>query len=371
MAPWMMTGLVNDMRLDAFSTTLGRDEIQVIRPTLHHEVTKKHEGHGDQERISWSSCLRETPALVESSGAPKRRSHPPVDDPARDRARADGGRHDRRSRHAVRRDDADDPPRPAGARGSGLSDLRRPRRGRWTDAVGDQRPGVQGSRRRPDARRAVRALFQPHAARVARRHAVRDDVETRVREARLGADAAHAAVPRSAAARDLHQSAAATAAGGGRSRQAGNRLSARALEATLHQRQATIITTRDRATARRPTSCIPYRLAYAQGGLYLLAYVPEYREVRTFAIERIQDISLLEERFIHADLIGTARRRVSAFARCPLRAARTRRARLPAGRRRLRPRAALASVAARRATRRRRRRMTLDVCLDRALRAGF
>ena len=41
----------------------------------------------------------------------------------------------------------------------------------------------------------------------------------------------------------------------------------------------------------------PYRLAYAQGGLYLLAYVPEYGEVRTFATERIQEISLLEDRF--------------------------------------------------------------------------
>ncbi len=41
----------------------------------------------------------------------------------------------------------------------------------------------------------------------------------------------------------------------------------------------------------------PYRLAFAQGGLYLLAYVPEYGEVRTFAVERLQEISLLEERF--------------------------------------------------------------------------
>ncbi|HWF86743.1 MAG TPA: WYL domain-containing protein, partial [Vicinamibacterales bacterium] len=41
----------------------------------------------------------------------------------------------------------------------------------------------------------------------------------------------------------------------------------------------------------------PYRLAYAQGGLYLLAYVPEYGEVRTFAVERIQDLALLDERF--------------------------------------------------------------------------
>ena len=31
--------------------------------------------------------------------------------------------------------------------------------------------------------------------------------------------------------------------------------------------------------------------------MYLLAYVPEYGEVRTFAVERIEDLSLLEERF--------------------------------------------------------------------------
>ena len=42
----------------------------------------------------------------------------------------------------------------------------------------------------------------------------------------------------------------------------------------------------------------PYRLAYAQGALYLLAYVPEYGEVRTFAVERVQELALLEERFI-------------------------------------------------------------------------
>jgi len=42
----------------------------------------------------------------------------------------------------------------------------------------------------------------------------------------------------------------------------------------------------------------PYRLAYAQGALYLLAYVPEYQEVRTYAMERIEALSLLEETFI-------------------------------------------------------------------------
>jgi hypothetical protein len=72
---------------------------------------------------------------------------------------------------------------------------------------------------------------------------------------------------------------------------------ARALEATLHLRQATIVY-HSKSSERIKTYLVhPYRLAYAQGGLYLLAYVPEYGEVRTFAVERIHDISLLEDRF--------------------------------------------------------------------------
>jgi predicted DNA-binding transcriptional regulator YafY len=72
---------------------------------------------------------------------------------------------------------------------------------------------------------------------------------------------------------------------------------ARALEATLHQRQANL-TYHSHASQRTSVYLVhPYRLAYAQGGLYLLAWVPDYGEVRTFAVERIQEISLLEERF--------------------------------------------------------------------------
>lgn len=41
----------------------------------------------------------------------------------------------------------------------------------------------------------------------------------------------------------------------------------------------------------------PYRLAYAQGGLYLQAFVPEYREMRTFAAQRIQQAVGLEDGF--------------------------------------------------------------------------
>ncbi len=72
---------------------------------------------------------------------------------------------------------------------------------------------------------------------------------------------------------------------------------ARALEATLHHREAAI-TYHSRSSDRTKTYRIhPYRLAYAQGGLYLLAYVPEYGEVRTFAVERIEQLSVAEERF--------------------------------------------------------------------------
>jgi predicted DNA-binding transcriptional regulator YafY len=71
----------------------------------------------------------------------------------------------------------------------------------------------------------------------------------------------------------------------------------RALEATLQLRQAQL-TYHSKSSDRTKTYLIhPYRLAYAQGALYLLAYVPEYGEVRTFAVDRMQDLSLLEARF--------------------------------------------------------------------------
>ena len=41
----------------------------------------------------------------------------------------------------------------------------------------------------------------------------------------------------------------------------------------------------------------PYRLAFAQGGLYLVAYVPDYDDVRTFAVDRIASVSLEKQTF--------------------------------------------------------------------------
>jgi predicted DNA-binding transcriptional regulator YafY len=71
----------------------------------------------------------------------------------------------------------------------------------------------------------------------------------------------------------------------------------RALEATLSLREASIVYFSKSSDRTKTYVVHPYRLAYAQGGLYLLAFVPEYREVRTFAVERIQELSLREERF--------------------------------------------------------------------------
>ena len=81
-------------------------------------------------------------------------------------------------------------------------------------------------------------------------------------------------------------------------------IAARALEATLYHRQAALVY-HSRSSDRTKTYLVhPYRLAYAQGGLYLLAYVPEYGEVRTFAVERIQELSLQEERFTPIEELG-------------------------------------------------------------------
>jgi predicted DNA-binding transcriptional regulator YafY len=41
----------------------------------------------------------------------------------------------------------------------------------------------------------------------------------------------------------------------------------------------------------------PYRLMHFRGGMYLFGFVEEYREIRTFAIERIESLEKLGERF--------------------------------------------------------------------------
>jgi predicted DNA-binding transcriptional regulator YafY len=50
----------------------------------------------------------------------------------------------------------------------------------------------------------------------------------------------------------------------------------------------------------------PYRVVFAQGALYVVAFVPEYKELRTFAVERIRALSVSEERFEPIELAEDA-----------------------------------------------------------------
>ena len=78
----------------------------------------------------------------------------------------------------------------------------------------------------------------------------------------------------------------------------------RLLEATLHFRVTTM--TYHSVSSRRVKEYLvhPHRLAFAQGGLYLLAYVPEYNSVRTFAIDRISAVTLEKQTFTPRQDVG-------------------------------------------------------------------
>jgi predicted DNA-binding transcriptional regulator YafY len=69
------------------------------------------------------------------------------------------------------------------------------------------------------------------------------------------------------------------------------------IDATLHQRQVRIAYFS--FASRRTKSYVldPYRLVYYHGGLYLYAKSQEHSEVRTFAVERVERIEVLETTF--------------------------------------------------------------------------
>lgn len=70
------------------------------------------------------------------------------------------------------------------------------------------------------------------------------------------------------------------------------------LEATLHNRVATMTYHSVSSGVVRDYLVHPQRLAFAQGGLYLLAFVPAYKDVRTFAADRISSVSLEKQTFV-------------------------------------------------------------------------
>jgi predicted DNA-binding transcriptional regulator YafY len=79
----------------------------------------------------------------------------------------------------------------------------------------------------------------------------------------------------------------------------------RLLEGTLHFRVATMRYHSVSSARVKDYLIHPYRLVFAQGGLYLLAYVPEYKDIRTFAVDRIKAVSLEKQSFTPKERIGT------------------------------------------------------------------
>lgn len=72
---------------------------------------------------------------------------------------------------------------------------------------------------------------------------------------------------------------------------------ARALDATLLHRRATMRYASASSKRTKEYVIEPQRIAYAHGGIYLLGWVPEYDQMRTFAAERIETFGVMDEVF--------------------------------------------------------------------------
>jgi len=81
---------------------------------------------------------------------------------------------------------------------------------------------------------------------------------------------------------------------------------AKLLDATLHNRRVSMNYYSMSSGREKDYLIEPYRLVYSSGGLYLLAFVPEYNAVRTFFVDRIRTLSLQEERFTPTEIAEVA-----------------------------------------------------------------
>ena len=83
---------------------------------------------------------------------------------------------------------------------------------------------------------------------------------------------------------------------------------ARAIDASLRRRRVDMRYASASSQRTKQYTVEPLRLSYADGGIYLTAYVPEYAQTRTFALERIQTLAVLDDSFeprpLPAELFG-------------------------------------------------------------------
>jgi predicted DNA-binding transcriptional regulator YafY len=71
----------------------------------------------------------------------------------------------------------------------------------------------------------------------------------------------------------------------------------RILEASLQRLRCTMTYHSFSSRRVKEYEIEPYRLTYAQGGLYLIAFVPAYAQMRTFAVERIRAFEVQQRHF--------------------------------------------------------------------------
>ena len=81
---------------------------------------------------------------------------------------------------------------------------------------------------------------------------------------------------------------------------------AQLIEASLHHRRVRMHYHSFSSNRAKDYLIEPYRLVFAQGGMYVVAHVPEYAQMRTFAVERIQSLTVTEERFTPQELAEDA-----------------------------------------------------------------
>jgi len=72
---------------------------------------------------------------------------------------------------------------------------------------------------------------------------------------------------------------------------------AQLLDATLHHRRVAMRYHSFSSNREKAYVIEPLRLVFAQGGFYLVAFVPEYDQLRTFSVDRILGLSVTEDRF--------------------------------------------------------------------------
>jgi predicted DNA-binding transcriptional regulator YafY len=72
---------------------------------------------------------------------------------------------------------------------------------------------------------------------------------------------------------------------------------AKLVEAAMHHRRVTMRYHSFSSNREKTYALEPYRLLFGQGGLYVIGMVPEYGALRTFAVDRIEQLSLTEDRF--------------------------------------------------------------------------